>query len=312
MRPSLRNSPVIGVVASLALALTLFAEPPAETYHGRRVAAKQVLIKLRNPLDETALPAIEKLVDALHVRPLGSGTFRLLESRSKSVDALISLLSRLPVVEFIEPNELVHSTATVPNDPLFGNLWGLSNPSLPGADISATKAWDITTGSTANVVAVIDSGVDYTHPDLTANIWTAPSAFTVTVGGKSLSCPAGSHGYSTITGACDPLDDFGHGSHVSGTIGAVGNNSVGVVGVNWKTRILPVKFLDSTGTGTVADAVDAIDFTIQVKAAFASSATPVNVRVMSASWAGSGFSQALLDAINRAGAQGYPLRRCRR
>src|SRR2546426_7989049 len=237
----------------------------------------------------------------------GTGLLRL-HSVSKNVATLVSELSARSDVEYAEPNYIVHTTA-IPNDPRFGELWGLQNtgqtiqgfPGIPGADISATAAWDISTGSRANVAAVIDTGIDYRHPDLAANVWSAPAAFTVTIGGQSITCPAGSHGFNAITLACDPLDDNDHGSHVSGTIGAVGNNGTGVAGVNWTASIMGSKFLDATGTGTTADAINAIEFVVQAKAAFAAT-SGANVRVLSNSWGGGAFSQALLDEINRANA----------
>ena len=98
-------------------------------------------------------------------------------------------------------------------------------------------------GSTAHVVAVIDTGIDYTHPDLVDNLWSAPAPFSVTVGGVSITCPAGSHGFNAIALTCDPMDDHNHGTHVAGTIGATAGNGVGVVGVNWVTRLMGVKFI---------------------------------------------------------------------
>src|SRR5262249_21728522 len=132
-----------------------------------------------------------------------------------------------------------------------------------------------------------------------ANIWSAPAAFSVTVGGQTINCPAGSHGFNAINNTCNPLDDNNHGTHTSGTIGATGNNGSGVVGVNWNTRIMGLKFLSASGSGNTADAIECIDFAIQAKQAFAS-AGGANVRILSNSWGGGGFSQALLDAINRA------------
>jgi serine protease len=93
---------------------------------------------------------------------------------------------------------------------------------------------------------------------------------------------------------CDPLDDHYHGTHVSGTVGAVGNNALGVVGVNQVASIMGIKFLDSTGSGSNADAINAIEFAIQAKAAFSASGL-ANVRVLSNSWGGGPFSQALVD-----------------
>jgi subtilisin family serine protease len=114
----------------------------------------------------------------------------------------------------------------------FRRFWGLRNtgqivagkPGVSGADIAATKAWNVTVGSRSNVVAVIDSGVDYTHKDLAANIWTAPAPFTVTIDGRSITCAAATHGFNVIARSCYPRDDDNHGTHVAGIIGAVGND----------------------------------------------------------------------------------------
>src|SRR5262249_52976624 len=112
-----------------------------------------------------------------------------------------------------------------------------------------------------------------------------------------ITCPAGSHGYNAVSNTCTPLDDNNHGTHTSGTIGARGNNTSGVVGVNWTTRIMGLKFLNASGSGNTADAIECIQFAIQAKQRFGASA---NIRVLSNSWGGGGFSQALLDAINSA------------
>ena len=118
------------------------------------------------------------------------------------------------------------------------------------------------------VVAIVDTGVNYNHPDLAANIWSAPAAFTVNLSAGSITCPKGSHGFNAIAATCDPQDDNGHGTHVAGTIGAAGNNGTGVAGVNWTTRVMALKFLDSAGNGSVSAAIDAIEFAIQAKAIF--------------------------------------------
>ena len=225
-----------------------------------------------------------------------------------SVDAaaLVARLARRGDVLYAEPNYILHIT-TAPNDPSFPSLWGLENlgqpvaglPGLPGADIRATDAWDVSTGSPNTVVAVIDTGVDYTHEDLAANMWTAPAPFSVNVGGSVVHCPAGSHGFNAILKTCNPMDDHNHGTHVAGTIGAVGNNQVGVVGVNWTTRIMGIKFLNAEGSGDTAGAIDSIRFAIEAKQAFAAS-DGANIRVLSNSWGGGDFSQALLDEINAA------------
>lgn len=107
-------------------------------------------------------------------------------------------------------------------------------------------------------------------------------------------CPAGTHGYNAITRTCDARDDHYHGTHVSGTIGAIGNNALGVVGVNWTVSVMGLKFLNSAGSGTTADAIVAIDFAVNAKIA------GINVRVLSNSWGGGPYEPALFDEINRA------------
>jgi len=215
----------------------------------------------------------------------------------RSVDQAIQEYRRDPNVAYVEPNYIVRKSSG-PNDPQFPQQWSLLNvgqtvvgtAGKPGADIQAEPAWAVTTGSSSIVVGVVDTGVDYTHPDLAANVWSNP--------GGIAGCGAGTHGYNAITKSCDPKDDHNHGTHVSGTIGARGNNALGVVGVNWTTQIMGLKFLDANGSGTISDAIAAIDFAIAAKQA------GVNVRVLNNSWGGSGFSQALLDEINKAGENG--------
>ena len=179
-----------------------------------------------------------------------------------------------------QPDYLVSADMT-PNDPHYNKLWGMKA-------ISADAAWGSTTGTSSVVVGVVDTGVDYTHPDLAANIWSSATPIN--------GCPAGTHGYNVLTGTCDPMDDNHHGTHVSGTIGAVGNNGIGVIGVSPTIRIMGLKFLSSGGSGSTSGAVTAIDWAVKAKQA------GVNVRVLSNSWGGGGFSQALLDEINKAGA----------
>jgi subtilisin family serine protease len=199
-------------------------------------------------------------------------------------------------VRYAEPNYVLQAAAT-PNDPSFDLRWPLENTGqavngikgIRGADENAVPAWDLTTGDPSIVVGEVDSGVDYLHPDLAANIWSNPGG----IGG----CPAGTHGYNAISGNCDPMDDDtkynGHGTHVAGIIGAVGNNGIGITGVNWSTTILPVKFLNSNGNGTISQLIDGLEWLIAAKDA------GVNVRVINDSHGETGYSQALFDEIDR-------------
>src|SRR3989442_13942154 len=271
------------------------------TVNGRRAAASEVLVKFRRQLASFERSQLDQQTDADQHHAIGSAGVRRLHSRQFDTSALLAFLRNHADVEYAEPIYIIESDA-VPNDPSFGQLGGLLNTGqvvgvagTPGADIGATLAWDISTGSNSKVVAVVDTGIDYSHSDLAANVWSAPATFNVTIGGQTVTCAAGTHGFDAILKTCDPYDDNGHGTHVSGTIGATGNNGKGATGVNWTASIMASKFLDANGVGTLADSINAIEFVIQ-----ASAATGANVRILSNSWSGGGFSQALLDGFNRA------------
>jgi regulation of enolase protein 1 (concanavalin A-like superfamily) len=270
-----------------------------EQYRGRRVMAGEVLVRFRGAPSAQSLAALD-LAD--NERLLGG--IRRLRARRGGVAALVSALATRPDVEYVEPNYVIEPTS-VPSDPYFPYQTGLFNPSHPGSDLHATAAWDIATGSRVGVVALIDSGVDYNHPDLIDNLWSAPGPFTVTIGGVEVSCPAGTRGFNAIALTCDPMDDEGHGTAMAGIIGADGNNGSGVSGVNWAASVLPIKFIDSDGVGNYGDAIRAIDFAIQINDAFGDRAGAV--KVLSASWRGTASSQALADAVERANAHGMLL-----
>jgi len=279
-----------------------------ERMNGAEVMAEEVIVRFNTPEVQAYLNNAMNVVSAHEHRKIGAASLNLFRVRARnlSVNALVNILSQMPGVQYAEPNYVLRATVT-PNDTRFGELWGLNNTGqtisgqtgTPDADIDAVEAWDVSTGSSSIVVGVVDTGVDYNHPDLAANIWSAPAAFSVTIGGQTINCPAGSHGFNAVNNTCNPLDDNNHGTHVSGTIGARGANATGVVGVNWTSSIMGLKFLNAQGSGSTADAIDAIEFAIQAKQRFAGTGG-ANVRVLSNSWGGGGFSQALLDQINKA------------
>ncbi|GAC1445980.1 MAG: hypothetical protein NVSMB56_01020 [Pyrinomonadaceae bacterium] len=199
------------------------------------------------------------------------------------------------------------SKFTSPNDPQFSDQWALQNTGAndgkEGADISALKAWTKTTGSEKVVVAVLDSGVDYTHPDLIANIWHRP-ANVAAYHDEQLGDVDDERGFNAAyfaddeDSADDPMDENGHGTHCAGIIGAEGNNGVGIAGVNWNVQIMPLKFMSKNGFGTTKAAIEAINYVVDRKKA------GVNVRIISASWGSTQKSKALQDAIKRAGEEG--------
>jgi thermitase len=188
-----------------------------------------------------------------------------------------------------------------PNDPMFNDQWALSNLGQNGgkqnADISALKAWQKTTGSNKVVIAVLDSGVDYTHQDLVSNIWFRPDNIPQYTDSE-LGTFNDEHGFNLTDNVSDPMDDNGHGTHCAGIIGAEGNNDEGIAGINWNVQIMPLKFLGRGGFGTTKDAIEAINYAIDRKQ------KGVNIRVISASWGSTQYSKALEDTIRAAGEAG--------
>jgi subtilisin family serine protease len=192
----------------------------------------------------------------------------------------------------------------LPNDPQLASLWGLHNTGQSGgvadSDIDAPEAWDLTTGTSSIVVGVIDTGVDYTHPDLAANIWTNPGE----IGGNGLDDDGNGfvddlHGYDFVNNDGDPLDDHSHGTHVAGTIAARSDNGQGVAGVAWQASIMGLKFLSAGGSGSTSNAIRALNYATLMRTQYG-----VNVRVTNNSWGGGGYSQGLYDAIAASGAAG--------
>lgn len=206
----------------------------------------------------------------------------------------INTLKASGLFEYVEPDYIVRPCLT-PGDQSFvdGTLWGLQNlgqnGGVPGADIAAPAAWDLTTGSTNVIVAVIDTGVRYTHYDLTNQMWINPGE----IPGNGIDDDGNGyiddiHGINAINNTGNPMDDDDHGTHVAGTIGAAANDGNRMVGVAWNVRIMALKFLGPQG-GSTADAIKCVDYGVAQGA-----------RVLNNSWGGGGYSQALFNAIERA------------
>src|SRR5438105_1821219 len=206
--------------------------------------------------------------------------------------AIAALRSRDDVL-YAEPNYILRPTTTTPNDPQFNSLYGLTK-------IGAPQAWDTTTGGLGVVVGIIDEGIDINHPDLQANIWTNPSPGSISGISGDL------HGYDFINGS-GTIPAEPHATHVAGTIGAVGNNSIGVAGVNWQVSLMSLRFInDATGSGSDGDALKAYNYAKQMRDLWTSSGGTqgANIRALNASYGGGGYSQASADAINALGQSG--------
>lgn len=212
-----------------------------------------------------------------------------------------------PQVEYAEPNYLRYATSTTPDDTFFTELWGLNNTGqdvngtsgTADADIDAPEAWAIITGSSNVVIAVIDSGIDFNHPDLAPNIWQNPGETpdnTIDDDGNGYDDDV--QGWDFVDNDNNPmdLDSDGHGTHVAGTIAGKGNNTKGITGVCWTATIMPLRFLDASGSGTVADEVEAIDYAVNNGA-----------KIINASFGDYNYSQTEYDAISRANAAGVLL-----
>ena len=201
-------------------------------------------------------------------------------------EALQILARRSDAINYVEPIYIVHSFETIPNDPQYGALYGMPQ-------IRANLAWDEHTGDQDFVIAIIDTGLDYNHQDITGNAWTNPGE----IQGNGQDDDGNGyvddiHGYDFSNNDSDPYDDNSHGTHCGGTIGGQGNNGVGVVGVNWNCRLVGVKFLSGGGSGSTEGAIAAVQY-----------CAANQFKVSNNSWGGGGFSQSLYDGIQNAGDQ---------
>jgi subtilisin family serine protease len=221
---------------------------------------------------------------------------------SMRIEDVLAKLRGNPLVEYAEPNYIIRAVL-MPNDPQFLQLWGLHNTGqtggTPDADIDAPEAWDIHRGSSDVVIAVIDSGVAYHHPDLDdgseRNIWTNDAELN---GFPGVDDDGNGYvddfsGWDFVGEDNDPTDYLFHGTHVAGTIAAIGNNATGITGVNWLASIMPLRIFGASGFGDTAKAIEAIFYAVRNGAS-----------VINASWGGDDFSQVLYDAISYANETG--------
>ncbi|MBI3353921.1 MAG: S8 family serine peptidase [Nitrospirae bacterium] len=259
----------------------------------------EVIVKYKKGVPDERINGLHQRMNAIKKRDIPNLRIQSVKiPDDMSVEDAIAQYKNDPDVEYAEPNYILRALLT-PNDTAYSNLWGLNNlgqtvnstSGTDDADIDAPEAWDITTGSSSVIIAVIDSGVAYNHPDLAANIWSNSGETNCSDGidndgnGYIDDC----RGWDFLDNTNDPTDYNSHGTHVAGTIAAIGNNSSGVTGVMWTARIMPLRFLGVSGAGDTANAISAITY-----------AADNGANIINASWGGGSYSQALYDAINYA------------
>ena len=288
IRRAARMSLLFFVFISVLL-LPCLASAQAERFPHR---PGEVIIKFKQTAPEHVKNEILADLGAAQTTQLRRIRARHSRITNMSVAEALARYRTHPDIEFIEPNYIYKEDA-IPNDPRFDELWGLLNTGqtggTPGADISVELAWEVQTGSRNVVVAVIDTGIDYTHPDLADNIWVNPGEIPANgIDDDSNGFVDDVRGWDFVNNDNDPMDDRDHGTHVAGTIGALGDNDLGVVGVNWQVTLMPLKFLGADGFGSTVDAISCVDY-----------ATDMGVHLTNNSWGGGAYSEALRQAIER-------------
>jgi subtilisin family serine protease len=224
----------------------------------------------------------------------------------QNAERAVRALSANPRVEYAELDGVLNAEGTMPNDPGFTSQWGLyntgqivnSSAGVIGIDIRMPEAWANTVGGANCLVAVIDSGVLWTHADFAypggSNIWANNDVPNDLVDNDRNGFVDDSKGWDFYANDNNPTDENGHGTHVGGIIAAAGNNGVGVTGTAWTCKIMPLRFLSRTGSGATSDAIAALNYAVMEGA-----------RISNNSWGGGGYSRALSDAIAAAGLAGH-------
>lgn len=291
------------IVAFVVLQMTIITQNAMAADLEHEAVPGEYIVKLKDSVNLDAFIMSEGANQSASIVLKDQNLVKITRPSVEVASFTMEELQNSPYVEYVEPN-YIYRINKLPNDPELPKLWGLintgdNNPSgakgVAGVDVDAERAWDIQTGSRDVIVAVIDTGTDHTLEDLHANMWTNDAELNGTAGvdDDNNGYVDDIYGYDFVNNDGDPKDDHGHGSHVAGTIGAKGNDGVGLTGVAWNVRMMGLKFLSKSGGGSLEDALKSIDY-----------ATKMGAHIMSNSWGGGGFSQALYDSIERASEKG--------
>ena len=266
---------------------------PANIDLSREHRADKIVYRMRIDGDVATQRALEESVGAVHGKAIyRDQIFELVVKPGTDLRETLIALNADPRVKYAQPSWIYHLDNT-PNDPSFTAQWGWDQAN--DADIDAPEAWNTATDGSNALVAVIDTGVQYDHPDLAANMWINPDE----IAGNAIDDDGNGwvddiYGADTVNNDGDPMDDHFHGTHCAGTIGAVGNNGVGVTGACWTAKIVALKFLDASGSGDTADALETLDYCVDKE-----------IHLSSNSWGGYGVDTALYDGIDDAGTCGH-------
>ena len=266
----------------------------------RRYKPGELLVRYKPAMQTAHRAALERTARVRAATTIGrSRIARVFLDADTTVAQAQALYAADPNVEFVEPNYLLQAQ-TLPDDTDFSRQWALYNTGqtvsgyagTAGADMDAPLAWDISTGSSDVVVAMVDTGCDLNHPDLAANIWSNPGE----IAGNGLDDDGNGyiddiHGWDFVDADNQPQDATGHGSHVAGIIAAVGGNGRGIAGVAWQVRIMPLRFINAFNEGTIADAIAAIEY-----------ALAKGVKIINCSWGSSSYSLSLKHVMDEADA----------
>lgn len=281
----------------IAPLFVLEGQSKTTVYQGQTVAAKRIIVKMKSKykkpkkiLHEYSVQSVRRISANDNSAKIWQNLYIVKLKHKKNLAKVIKKLNNNHKVKYAEPDYIL-TTEAIPNDTNFSFLWAMNNTGQSSgtvdADIDATEAWDISYDCSAVAVGVIDTGIDYNHADLVANMWQNPGE----IAGDGVDNDKNGYvddiyGYDFANNDNNPMDDNSHGTHVAGTIGGIGNNAVGVAGVCWNVKLVALKFMTASGSGYSSNAIKAINYAHQM-----------GIKITNNSWGGTIYSQSLYDAI---------------